>query len=193
MTDRESRDESGERLQPLIAVSPTTSRDLTGAAVLADELVAELLAARLIAVLATLEPDGSVHAVPLWYARDRDAIVLATGGRSRKVRNVCRDPRATLVLHDSRPGFEVCGASIRGRVEIVEGAAAAPLVELVHRRYVTPAGEALPAAGEFLSSDDVALRLHPEAAVTWDERESIAAAELRAAGAALAVESTTPR
>ena len=160
---------------------------------LADPLVRELLEARLVGVLATLEPDGDVHAIPLWYALDGDAIVFATGSRSRKVRNLRHDARATLVLHDSRPGFEVCGASIRGRVELVEGAAADPLVELVHRRYVTAAGERLPAAGPFLASDDIAVRLLPGAAFTWDERASTAAGELRAAGAAFPLEPTSPR
>src|SRR5262245_29119679 len=118
--------------------TPTPSRDLRGAAILADPLVRELLDARLIAVLTTLEPDGSVHAVPLWYALDGDAIVFASGGRSRKIRNLRRDPRATVVLHDSRPGAEVCGASIRGRSEVVEGAEAVVLIRLVHSRYLTP-------------------------------------------------------
>ena len=173
--------------------APTPSSGLTGSGVFTDPLVQELLAARIVGVLATLESDGSVHAIPLWYALDGDAIVFATGSASRKVRNLRRDPRATLVLHDSRPGFEVCGASIRGRVELVEGDAAKPLVERVHRRYVTPAGELLPAAGEFLASDDIAVRLFPEAAFTWDERASAAARELRAAGAAVALEPTAPR
>ena len=173
--------------------APTPSRELRGAAILADPLVSELLEGRLVGVLATLEADGTVHAVPMWLAAGEGAILLATGSRSRKVRNLERDPRATLVLHDSRPGFEVCGASIRGRVEIVRGEEAAPLVERVHRRYVTEAGERLPAAAEFLASDDVALRLVPEAAVTWDERDSPAATALRAAGAALPLEPTEPR
>ena len=160
---------------------------------LSDRLVQELLAARLVGVLATLEDGGAVHAVPLWYSPDGDAIVFATGSGSRKVRNLRRDPRATLVLHDSRPGFEVCGASIRGRVELVEGDAAASLVERVHRRYVTRAGERLPSAGVFVASDDIAVRLLPDAAFTWDERASSAARELRDAGAALPLEPTAPR
>ncbi len=172
---------------------PTPSRRLVGAAVLRDALVAELLAMRLIGVLATLEPDGSVHAVPLWFAPDDEAILLATGSRSRKVRNVQRDARATLVLHDSRPGFEVCGASIRGHVEIVRGVEAAQLVARVHRRYITAAGLKLPDAVRFLEGDDVALRFLPDAAVTWDERESDAARALREAGVALPLEQTSPR
>ena len=123
---------------------PTPSRRLVGEAVLRDPLVCELLAMRLVAVLTTLEPDGSVHAVPMWLAPGDGAILLATGSRSRKVRNLERDPRATFVLHDSRPGAEVCGASIRGHVELVRGAAAATLVREVHLRYVGDARQRLP-------------------------------------------------
>jgi len=187
----------GARLQPPPGVAsqeaPTPSRSLRGAAVVADPLVGELLEACLVGLLATLEPDGSVHAIPIWYARDGDAIVFATGSRSHKVRNLRRDPRATFVVHDSRPGAEVCGASIRGVVELVEGAAATPLVELVHRRYVTPAGKRLPATAVHLGVDDVVIRLLPATAFTWDERASLAARELREAGAALPLEPTSPR
>ena len=172
---------------------PTPSLELRGEAVLADRLVQELLAARLIGVLATIERDGSVHAVPMWLAPVEGAILLATGSRSRKVRNLERDARATLVLHDSRPGAEVCGASIRGRVELVRGEAAGPLVGRVHRRYVSERGLALPETREFLAADDTALRLVPEVAVTWDERSSPAADALRAGGGALPLEPTTPR
>src|SRR6476660_10167396 len=116
--------------------APTPSRDHDAGATLSDPLTRELLAARLVGVLATVRPDGVVDAVPMWYAGDGNAVVLATGSRSRKVRNLESDPRATLVLHDSRPGYEVCGASIAGTVEIVRSAAARPLVELVHWRYL---------------------------------------------------------
>jgi PPOX class probable F420-dependent enzyme len=172
---------------------PTPSLELHGEDVLADQLVQELLAARLIGVLATIEPDGSTHAVPMWLAPSDGAILLATGSRSRKVRNLERDPRATLVLHDSRPGAEVCGTSMRGHVDLVRGGGARALVGRVHARYVSDVGLGLPDVRDFLSSDDVALRFIPGAAVTWDERPSAAARALRAAEAALPLEPTTPR
>ena len=86
------------------------------------------------------------------------------------------------MLHDSRPGAEVCGASLRGRVEIVRGSDASALVQLVHLRYVTPVGLELPEVREFLAFDDVALVFRPDAAWTWDERDNPAAARLRASG-----------
>jgi PPOX class probable F420-dependent enzyme len=173
--------------------TPSPSRALRGPRVLSDALVRELLGKTLVGVLATLEPDGSVHAVPLWLCDGGDAILLATFARSRKVRNLERDPRATLVLHDSRPGFEICGVTMRGRVEIVRGAGAAPLIEQVHRCYLTEAGLDLPAAQQFLGGDDIALRFIPESAATWDERSNPATAILRDAGGGLPLEPTTPR
>jgi PPOX class probable F420-dependent enzyme len=173
--------------------APTPSRDHDARAALGDPLVQELLAARLIAVLATVRPDSTVDAVPMWYAPQGDAVVLATGSRSRKVRNLEADPRATLVLHDSRPGYEVCGAAIAGTVEVVRSPDARALVELVHWRYLARESADDERVRAFLDSDDVALRLTPTAAVTWDERESEAAAVVRERGWALPLVSTEPR
>lgn len=171
---------------------PIPSRLLRGDAVRADPLVRELLAARLVGVFCTGEADGVIHAVPMWYAAVADRIALATSSRSRKVANLERDERATLVIHDSRSGTEICGVSIRGRVELVRGDDAGALVDAVHGRYVTPGGLALPAAAEFLGSDDVALVMAPESAFTWDERANPATRALRAAGGALPLVPTSP-
>lgn len=172
---------------------PTPSRTLHRDEILRDPLVRELVEARLIAVLSTLEPDGSIHAIPVWYADGGDTIMFGTGSRSRKVRNVRRDPRVTVTLHDSRPGMEICGASIRGAVEVVENDAARPLIEQVHRRYLTEDGRRLHEVVEFLRFDDIALRFHPQSAVTWDERGSAAAEAVRRTGGGLELVPTTPR
>jgi len=173
--------------------APAASGRLIGNAVHADPLVRELLRKRLVGVLATLEPDGAPHVVPLWYAADGPRVILATSSRSRKVHNLERDPRATLCLHDSRPGTEVCGASLHGRVEIVGRPAAASLVDLVHSRYLTGTGEMLPDVRAFLVYDDVALVFELEHAWTWDERGNPATRALRSAGGALSLEPTDPR
>jgi PPOX class probable F420-dependent enzyme len=152
--------------------------------VLRDPLVQELLDARLIANLATLNADGSIHLVPMWFARDGGKIVLATGAGSAKVRNLERDGRATVMVDDSRAGMDVCGVSLAGSVELVRGAEAVPLIRLVHRRYVSERGLAAPAVEAFLASDDVALRFTPERAVTWDERRSEAQRALAESGGA---------
>jgi PPOX class probable F420-dependent enzyme len=175
------------------ASQPQPSRLLRAEDVLADALVRELLEARLVGVFCTTEAGGVIHAVPMWFALVGDTIALATSSRSRKAANLAVEPRATLVVHDSRPGTDICGVSIRGRAEIVEGTAGHALVDAIHARYVSPEGLSLPAAEEFLASDDVALRLAPESAFTWDERASLATAALRAARGALPLVPTSPR
>jgi PPOX class probable F420-dependent enzyme len=175
------------------SAQPVPSRLLQGGAILADPLVRELLVARTVAVLCTLEPGGAIHAVPMWFAVDGGAVVLATSSGSRKVGNAELDDRATLVVHDSRPGSEVCGVSIRGRVDVVRAPDALALVALVHARYVTPEGLRLPETRAFLGSDDVALRLVPTSAFTWDERPNPAGAALRTVGGALPLLPTSPR
>src|SRR5262245_28686238 len=171
---------------------PTPSAALVGAEILRHPLVRELIHARIVCVLATFD-DFAIHAVPMWFAHDDNALVLATGSRSRKVRNLERDERGTLVLHDSRPGFEVCGVSMTGQVEIIRGEQASRLVELVHRRYVAAEVERAAPVDEFLRSDDTALRFHPLQALTWDERGSEASNALRLSGGAHPLEPTTPR
>ncbi len=173
--------------------APTPSRDRDAGATLSDPLVRELLEARLVGVLATLRADGTIDAVPMWYAAHEGSVILATSSRSRKVGNLEADPRATLVLHDSRPGYEVCGASIAGTVEIVRPPQAQALVDLVHERYLSSEASRDLTVEAFLASDDVALRLTPTASVTWDERESEAAEIVRARGWALPLVPTEPR
>jgi general stress protein 26 len=172
---------------------PTASGRLQGPEILRDPLVRQLLDARVVCVLATLDREHAIHAVPMWFAAEDDAIVLATGERSRKVQNVGDDSRATLVVHDSRPGFEVCGVAIAGRIVVVRGEPAGSLIERVHRRYVAEWAEANELVRTFLASDDVALRLRPESAWTWDERSSAANEALRALGGALTLLTTEPR
>jgi PPOX class probable F420-dependent enzyme len=158
-----------------------------------DALVRELVEGRLVCVLSTSEPDGRIHAVPMWFAAQGDSIVLTTGSASRKVANLRREPSATVVVHDSRAGFEVCGVSIRGSVELIAGDAARSLIEHVHQRYVRARAAALEPVAEFLGSDDLLLILRPEEAFTWDERGSEASRVLREAGGALPLVPTEPR
>jgi hypothetical protein len=172
---------------------PSVSGRLVGEAMLRHPLVRELLAARSICVLATLDPQHAIHAVPMWFAPDGDAVLLATGSRSRKVANLESDARATLVLHDSRPGFEVCGVSMSGRVDVLRGPHALPAIARVHDRYVVHDTQAGEHVRDFLASDDAALRFRPDSAWTWDERESPASDALRALGGALPLVPTEPR
>ena len=87
-----------------------------------------------LAHLATVLPDGSPHTVPLWVGTHGDQIVFLTGPRSRKARNLRRDPRVALSLAPADNPFEP--VIIRGRViEWLEGDSAWEIVDEISTKY----------------------------------------------------------
>jgi PPOX class probable F420-dependent enzyme len=152
-------------------------------AVLPEPLASEILTAPHVASLATLNEDGTAHLVAVWFDWDGEALLVPTSGASRKARNLGRDPRATVMVHDSRGGLDVRGLSIVCRGEVIRGPAALAANDRAHLRYVTRQGLDLAAVAAFLGEgDDVTLRLLPERVTSWDETDTPAARALRASG-----------
>jgi PPOX class probable F420-dependent enzyme len=97
-----------------------------------------------LAHLATVLPDGSPHTVPLWVATRGDQIVFLTGPRSRKARNLRRDPRVALSLTPADNPFQPI--VVRGRVvEWIEGEACWEIVDQIATKYT---GSAYPRGEE---------------------------------------------
>ncbi len=94
----------------------------------------DLLERPLLAILATIMPDGSPQATPLWFDYDGQYIrVNAAQGRIKE-RNMRRDPRVALVIVDDRNPYRYI--QIRGRVvEIIEGDIARLHIDELSRRY----------------------------------------------------------
>ena len=63
---------------------------------------------------ATLMPDGSPHAAPVWVGREGDRVVISTSDASLKGKNTKRDPRVALSIVDLNNPYEE--AQIRGRI-----------------------------------------------------------------------------
>jgi PPOX class probable F420-dependent enzyme len=134
--------------------------------------VQELLAKRLIANLATLNPDGSVHLGGMWFLWEDGALLLPTSGRTRKARNLARDPRATVMIDDSRGGLDLRGVTLVCRGEVVGGEGARDVNRRIHLKYLTEQGRALAEVDSYLSTDDVTLRLEPVRVSAWDLRST---------------------
>jgi PPOX class probable F420-dependent enzyme len=149
---------------------------------LSQPLVRELLGARLIANLATLNRDGSIHLVAMWFLWDAGAVLIPTSRKTRKARNLARDPRATVMIDDSRGGFDLRGVTLVGHAEIVEPPQALELNRRIHEKYVTEPGLALEPVKAYLASDDITIRIVSEKVSSWDLRSTEQGAALRAAG-----------
>ena len=87
-----------------------------------------------LAHLATVAPDGSPHTVPVYVGTRGEQIVFLTGPRSRKARNLRRDPRVALSLAPADNPFQP--VIIRGRViEWLEGDAAWAIADQLATKY----------------------------------------------------------
>jgi PPOX class probable F420-dependent enzyme len=141
-----------------------------------DDRLLALLDARLIATLATTNEDGSVYLSAVWFLRDGDDVLIATGGKTRKAQNAAARPRAA-VLVDTRGGGALRGAAATGTLTLVRGASARKLNERVWRKYLTTSGLAHPDVGEAIRAhDDVTLRFAPDAWRTWGTDEDFGGA-----------------
>jgi PPOX class probable F420-dependent enzyme len=99
-----------------------------------DPDVRRVLDGASIAHLATVLPDGSPHATPVYVGTVGDRIVFFTGPDKRKALNLRRDPRLALSITPADNPFEP--VVIRGRVvEWVEGDAAWPIIDQLAAKY----------------------------------------------------------
>jgi PPOX class probable F420-dependent enzyme len=70
---------------------------------------------RRFAVLATLNPNGTIQQSVMWYRLDGDAIVMNTAKGRIKYRNIANDPAISVCIED-----ELRSVTIAGRVSIDE-------------------------------------------------------------------------
>jgi nitroimidazol reductase NimA-like FMN-containing flavoprotein (pyridoxamine 5'-phosphate oxidase superfamily) len=151
---------------------------------LSESEIDELLQARLIARLASINPNGSVHLAAMWFRREGDALLFPTSSQTRKARNYRQRPFATALIDRSRSGLDLCGVQIKGAVELLDGDAARALNRSIHERYVDPAGLADEAVAAYLTAgDDITIRLSIERVTSFSLADGAAGRALAASGA----------
>jgi PPOX class probable F420-dependent enzyme len=84
-----------------------------------SEEAAALLAGSRKLQLATLNPDGSVHLVTMFYAMLGGRIAFWTYRASQKARNLARDPRVTCLVESGEAYFELRGVQVVGTARCV--------------------------------------------------------------------------
>jgi nitroimidazol reductase NimA-like FMN-containing flavoprotein (pyridoxamine 5'-phosphate oxidase superfamily) len=164
-----------------------TSTSPDGAAnrppILTPAEIDELLSMTLIANLATLDDDGDIHIVPMWFLRLGNDICIPTSRHTRKYKNLRARPRASVMIDISRAGLNLKGVLIRGRVELVEGEEAQRINSAIHLKYVTPEGLSDASVVSYLSKgDDITVKIHMDQLINWNLADSKAGKALRVGG-----------
>jgi general stress protein 26 len=85
---------------------------------LTREEIVSLLKEVKIARFCSLNDDGTIHAVPVWFKYDNDDIVIVTPASSRKVRNLRHNKNVSIIVDTSNQ--ETRGVLIYGTAEITE-------------------------------------------------------------------------
>jgi general stress protein 26 len=143
----------------------------------------ELLSMTLIANLATLDDDGGIHIVPMWFLRLGNAICIPTSRHTHKYKNLRSRPRASVMIDISRAGLDLKGVLISGHVELVEGEEAQKINHAIHLKYVTPEGLGDANVASYLSKgDDITVKVHMDQLTKWNLADSKAGKALRVGG-----------
>ncbi len=84
--------------------------------------------------LATLMPDGSPQLTQVWVDTDGRHVIVNTVVSHQKVKNVRRDPRVAINVHDPARQYRI--ANIRGRVVELTEAGADEHIDALARKYL---------------------------------------------------------
>jgi nitroimidazol reductase NimA-like FMN-containing flavoprotein (pyridoxamine 5'-phosphate oxidase superfamily) len=160
-----------------------TNAAATRPPILSSAEIDELLSKTLIANLATLDNDGGIHILPMWFLHIGNDICIPTSHHTHKYRNLKARPRASVMIDISQAGLNLRGVLIRGRVDFLYGQEAIRTNRLIHLKYVTQKGLNNADVGSYLSrGDDITIRVHMDHLVSWNLADSKAGKALSSGG-----------
>lgn len=153
-------------------VPPVSRRDQI---VLSDAELRRLLDEERVAVVSSHGPRGWPHSMPLWYVPRGGEVWIWTYAKSQKVRNLERDPRATVLVETGHEYGELRGAMIEAEAEIHRDfETVIGFAEELTLRYAegisSIEGDAK-AALEAQAPKRVAIRFRPVRTASWDHRK----------------------
>jgi PPOX class probable F420-dependent enzyme len=139
---------------------------------LSEDEQRELIDGERIVVVSTLGPRGWPHVMPLWYVPREGEIWIWTYAKSQKVKNLERDPRATLLIETGTEYTELRGVQIEAEAELIRDTG--PVVEFAKELTIrygegieSVEGDAA-AALEAQAPKRVAIHFHPRRVASWD-------------------------
>ena len=122
--------------------------------------------------MCSINHDGSIHAIAMWYGFLDGLVAVETKAKSQKVQNLRRDPRLTCLFEDGDAYEELRGVELVGRAEIVdEPDRMFELGVSVFERYYGGYTEELRPYVETMLNKRVVVALHVERTVSWDHRK----------------------
>lgn len=135
-----------------------------------DGEIAALLGDARTLQVATINPDGTPHLVPMWFTVDDGNPVFWTYAKSQKVANLRRDPRISVLVEAGDVYEKLRGVSMQGRAELVEDRDEVfALGERIFERYWGPiTDDAVREGVHVMGAKRVGVIIRPDSVVSWD-------------------------
>lgn len=125
--------------------------------------------------IASLNPDGSVHLVTMFYAMMEEHIAFWTYRTSQKARNLARDPRITCLVEDGEDYFELRGVQIAGTVHVLANPddvlAIGRLIAAGGLKAGEVTGDTLEEYVQYAARKRYGYIVEPKRVVSWDHRK----------------------
>jgi PPOX class probable F420-dependent enzyme len=142
---------------------------------LSDEELSELLEAERVAIVSSLGPRGWPHSMPLWFVPRDGEVWIWTYAKSQKVRNLERDPRATVLVETGHEYGELRGAMIEAEAAIHrDSGTVLGFAEELTLRYaegISSLGGDVRTGLEAQAPKRVAIQFRAVRTATWDHRK----------------------
>ena len=142
---------------------------------LTEEEQLELLRSERVAIVTTNGPRGWPHSMPLWYVLRDGEIWIWTYAKSQKVKNLERDPRATVLVETGVEYGELRGVQIEAEAELIRDPdRIVDYAKEMTVRYSEGIEEVEGDAAAALQAQApkrVAIRFEPKRVASWDHRK----------------------
>jgi PPOX class probable F420-dependent enzyme len=135
----------------------------------------ELIETERVVVVSSLGSRGWPHVMPLWYVPRDGEIWIWTYAKSQKVRNLERDPRATLLIETGFEYVELRGVQIEAEAEIIRDLDRivdyAKEMTIRYSEGISSVEGDAAAALQAQAPKRVAIRFQPKRVASWDHRK----------------------
>ena len=122
--------------------------------------------------IATVNRDGTIHMVAMWYGFLEGDIAFTSKGKAQKVLNLRRNPNITVMAEEGDAYNELVGVQIQGIAEIVEDPERMFQAGVsVFERHTGPYTEERRKNIESLLYKRVVIRVDPVKIASWDHRK----------------------
>ena len=143
-----------------------------GKIVMSQEEIDAFLLGRRSMTMSTINKDGSIHSIAMWYGFLEGCVAIESKAKAQKVMNLRRNPNLTMLVEDGETYETLRGVTLIGKAEIVEDPDR--IFELgvsVFSRYFAPYTEEMKPAVDMMLNKRVVVKLDVERTISWDHRK----------------------